>query len=250
MSDSIFRAKLERDKQKLPNPIGPVFDDVPEEIPVHNTFIQFGASTGLELQKQLSTAPAWIGPSFQSMIQSAVRGAVEVEASGASAACTGATVVPSGEGAVCSGAARPTCPEASPKKVPLMRYSLSASSARAAGVPTANAVVACYEPWLESEKVASAFGHDLATTQTTQVGTDEAEDVESGEGEQRRDAAALANLGDLPSVGSEKHAEGQCKRCCFFPKGRCSNGSSCEFCHLPHEKRKRKKKEKEKEWHR
>eukprot|EP00932_Pfiesteria_piscicida_P008682 SRR837773.19194.p6 GENE.SRR837773.19194~~SRR837773.19194.p6 ORF type:complete len:128 (-),score=40.10 SRR837773.19194:552-935(-) len=122
-----------------------------------------------------------------------------------------------------------------------MRYSLSASSARAAGVPTANAVVASYEPWLEAEKVLTVPGAVVQDPSTTQAGTDEAEDVDSGEGE-RREALTLANLGDLPSLGSEKHAEGQCKRCCFFPKGRCQNGNSCEFCHYPHEKRKRKKK--------
>lgn len=45
-----------------------------------------------------------------------------------------------------------------------------------------------------------------------------------------------------PSVGSEGHALGVCKRCCFFPRGRCLNGYSCEFCHYEHEKRKRKNK--------
>ncbi|CAE8604960.1 unnamed protein product, partial [Polarella glacialis] len=48
----------------------------------------------------------------------------------------------------------------------------------------------------------------------------------------------------LPSIGSAKHDEGACKRCCFFPKGRCTNGQNCEFCHFDHEKRKRKKKKK------
>jgi len=45
-----------------------------------------------------------------------------------------------------------------------------------------------------------------------------------------------------PSVGSEGHALGVCKRCCFFPRGRCMNGYTCEFCHYEHEKRKRKNK--------
>lgn len=43
-----------------------------------------------------------------------------------------------------------------------------------------------------------------------------------------------------PSKGSVGHATGECKRCCFFPKGRCSNGFDCEFCHYDHEKRIRK----------
>jgi len=45
-----------------------------------------------------------------------------------------------------------------------------------------------------------------------------------------------------PSVGSANHAMGTCKRCCFFPRGRCQNGYNCEFCHYEHEKRKRKNK--------
>merc|ERR1711972_1299799 len=45
-----------------------------------------------------------------------------------------------------------------------------------------------------------------------------------------------------PSVGSAGHAQGTCKRCCFFPRGRCMNGYSCEFCHYTHEMRKRKSK--------
>jgi hypothetical protein len=51
---------------------------------------------------------------------------------------------------------------------------------------------------------------------------------------------------NLPSLGSAGHAEGTCKRCCFFPKGRCQNGFSCEFCHIEHEKRSRKKTKKSK----
>mmetsp|Transcript_62198 Transcript_62198/g.161310 ORF Transcript_62198/g.161310 Transcript_62198/m.161310 type:complete len:447 (-) Transcript_62198:412-1752(-) len=47
-----------------------------------------------------------------------------------------------------------------------------------------------------------------------------------------------------PSLGSEGHAIGACKRCCFFPRGRCMNGYECMFCHYEHEKRKRKNKKK------
>lgn len=49
-----------------------------------------------------------------------------------------------------------------------------------------------------------------------------------------------------PSLGSEGHDEGTCKRCCFFPRGRCTNGYNCEFCHYEHDKRKRKNKKKKK----
>jgi len=50
----------------------------------------------------------------------------------------------------------------------------------------------------------------------------------------------------LPSAGSALHSEGTCKRCCFFPKGRCNNGYDCQFCHFAHEKRKPKNKKKKK----
>merc|ERR1719276_460493 len=55
------------------------------------------------------------------------------------------------------------------------------------------------------------------------------------------DASALGLSGGSsvhPSAGSALHAEGLCKRCCFFPKGRCLNGSRCDFCHYGHERRK------------
>jgi len=46
------------------------------------------------------------------------------------------------------------------------------------------------------------------------------------------------SLSALPSRGSIDHAFGTCKRCNFYPKGRCQNGRNCTFCHLPHERRK------------
>lgn len=61
--------------------------------------------------------------------------------------------------------------------------------------------------------------------------------------------AQVANTGaqhlnedDLPSVGSKGHFDGTCKRCAFFPKGRCLNGKDCTHCHLPHESRPRNRK--------
>jgi len=42
--------------------------------------------------------------------------------------------------------------------------------------------------------------------------------------------------GRLPSVGSVGHADGSCKRCAFFPKGRCKNGEDCTHCHFEHPK--------------
>merc|ERR1719198_2497146 len=49
---------------------------------------------------------------------------------------------------------------------------------------------------------------------------------------------------NLPSMGSAGHAEGECRRCNFYPKGRCLNGVNCSFCHLPHDKQKLSRQEK------
>merc|ERR1740121_2817493 len=46
-------------------------------------------------------------------------------------------------------------------------------------------------------------------------------------------------VGKHPSIGSALHSSGECKRCCFFPKGRCDNGYDCSFCHYDHGKRTR-----------
>lgn len=37
---------------------------------------------------------------------------------------------------------------------------------------------------------------------------------------------------ELPSVGSQGHAAGQCKPCAFLYTKGCENGVSCQFCHL------------------
>ena len=76
---------------------------------------------------------------------------------------------------------------------------------------------------------------------------DEESEDESEEDEEEREARIQAlKDGPLPSVGSVGNWDGECKRCCFFPKGRCTNGEECEFCHFDHEKRIRKKKKRKK----
>jgi hypothetical protein len=47
---------------------------------------------------------------------------------------------------------------------------------------------------------------------------------------------------ELPSVGSAGHSDGSCKRCAFFPKGRCLNGVDCTHCHFDHIPRQRLRK--------
>lgn len=79
------------------------------------------------------------------------------------------------------------------------------------------------------------------------------EDSDDGSSDDEDMSVAVAPPADVPkpppgalhpSIGSERHALGACRRCCFFPRGRCLNGYDCEFCHYEHDKRKRKNKTK------
>lgn len=56
------------------------------------------------------------------------------------------------------------------------------------------------------------------------------------------DAMPVDYDGELPSVGSVGHVDGSCKRCAFFPKGRCNNGKDCTHCHFEHLPRSRLRK--------
>jgi hypothetical protein len=262
LPDSIFRARLGQASEK------------PEEIPVHNTFIQFGApqSAGAEQKKPLSTAPAWIGPSFQSIIQQAAEEPQGEEAE--KNAATKAPIVEAEPPLIPNmdeqnaepffAAEEDDSPRMEQERRPLgspirVKYALSSSSARAAGLPdwTPTSVAHIGPP--------SGFNVDDekdGKVRTSSFNVDDEKDgkvPQNGESDSAEKAgssraAALGPIGPpgpstvpsgpLPSLGSALHAEGACKRCCFFPKGRCQNGLDCEFCHFEHEKRKRKKKKK------
>jgi len=71
--------------------------------------------------------------------------------------------------------------------------------------------------------------------------SDDDDDSESGRSEME---AVIVDMDDLPSIGSAQHATGECKRCNFYPKGRCQNGKNCSFCHYSHDKRKPSRQEK------
>lgn len=66
----------------------------------------------------------------------------------------------------------------------------------------------------------------------------EAAEVPAEEG-----AARGGDGGELPSVGSASHAQGNCKPCAFLHTKGCDNGLQCPFCHLCElgEKKKRRK---------
>jgi len=77
-----------------------------------------------------------------------------------------------------------------------------------------------------------------------------ADDVTDDEGDSSVDededaiCPVYSETAELPSLGSALHKDRTCKRCCFFPKGRCLNGRDCQFCHFAHDKRKPKGKKK------
>lgn len=50
---------------------------------------------------------------------------------------------------------------------------------------------------------------------------------------------SVDELGDLPSLGSVKHATAECQPCSFFRRSKCTSGKACLYCHLEHEKDKR-----------
>ncbi|CAE7554767.1 unnamed protein product [Symbiodinium sp. CCMP2456] len=100
---------------------------------------------------------------------------------------------------------------------------------------------------------ALAISSTTCTTEATQQAEPLDDDEEDDSGSDQVVPVHLRNPEDAPrapagakhpSLGSEGHDEGGCKRCCFFPRGRCTNGYNCEFCHYEHEKRKRKNKKK------
>lgn len=217
LAESIFASDVEAADN------GVVTEDL--QIPVHNTFIQFG-SPGTSDKKLLSTAPAWIGSSFQSLMQSAMRSTLQVSSLN----------TPSED--LYSGGAGPSnlLPHCwpSPKKVAVMRYSLSTSSARAAGLDDPDATVAHCEARLDR------------WWQSSSANRSEEDEHAKGNVKRAPQLGCAIVPASLPSVGSALHTEGLCKRCCFFPKGRCLNGEQCEFCHFEHEKRRRKKKKKKK----
>lgn len=73
---------------------------------------------------------------------------------------------------------------------------------------------------------------------------DEEEEEDDNDAEDDEESDSGDESGPLPSLGSAEHKSGTCKRCNFYPKGRCQNGMDCTFCHLPHDKRKPSRQEK------
>lgn len=86
--------------------------------------------------------------------------------------------------------------------------------------------------------------HEAEEAEVASSGT--TRDADDSDDEQPGVCPEYSETAKLPSVGSAAHGAGTCKRCCFFPKGRCNNGEACHFCHFSHEKRRPKNKKKTK----
>jgi hypothetical protein len=91
----------------------------------------------------------------------------------------------------------------------------------------------------EEDKLEDNKGPDSPTSTSNDNGSESDLEGSSVDGE-----PVVVDLDSLPSIGSAQHATGECKRCNFFPKGRCQNGKNCTFCHYPHDKRKPSRQEK------
>jgi len=144
------------------------------------------------------------------------------------------------------GAAPPPAPGQAPRDPPGASAPVPPPPLNAAPAPPAALAVAPALPPAPPAVTAQPLSR-------VEQGDEEDEDDDSdGEGQQQQagrspEDAPKPPPGALhPSIGSENHAEGTCKRCCFFPRNRCNNGYDCDFCHYEHEKRKRKNKKSKK----
>jgi len=234
LSDSIFQKKLGPTDEAPTHPSA-------DAIPVRNTFIHFGASEGLaDTRESITTAPARIGPCFQSAMEMVVQ-------SRAQANCNEPVDRPDSNGGQ-EPDHDPLAAIGSPKKVPSTHDCLSSSccSARAAGLSSGSTADVTGST---TDRSLPQSGSGTGTTDKPdddEVLDDEDDDASESDNENAGQHEQPVLPGELPSLGSEKHAKGLCKRCCFFPKGRCNHGYDCEFCHYQHEKRRPKNKKKQK----
>mmetsp|Transcript_25252 Transcript_25252/g.58141 ORF Transcript_25252/g.58141 Transcript_25252/m.58141 type:complete len:619 (-) Transcript_25252:110-1966(-) len=113
-----------------------------------------------------------------------------------------------------------------------------------AGVPYASAL-----PYRPAAEAAKATQLDAVEQGASSKADDESQDSEAEDGMPSKGVEDIPKPppgAEHPSLGSQAHDQGTCKRCCFYPRNRCLNGYNCDFCHYDHEKRKRKSKKKKK----
>lgn len=230
---------------------GVVINGKPEDIPVRNTFVDFAPAPGSAQQKSgLVTAPATVvGHSIKDAISAAAmqrspppssNGLIGTPMSGYGVTTTNYTPLQTPQSPgwqigelpaylrtyIPAQAAPPPAPQVAPQQLP----------AGVTGATQVTTVKYAYSP--TGQRPAGS----MIPLSTMSEGQDKDDEGSSDESE----IDTNLPLDQLPSLGSASHHLGTCKRCCFFPKGRCTNGYQCDFCHFDHEKRKRKNKKKKK----
>lgn len=183
------------------------------DIPEHRTFVEFGPDAQMDHPRGANTAPAAMANCMRDSLDA---GQVF-------------DVTPSSAGLPA---------ESSPSLMPGVTYFMSPRSAMAWGRV------------LVFPQCAQACAVDEGAASTAQGQQEDGDASDDDEEEDSVMCPVYSEGAALPSAGSAGHGAGACRRCCFFPKGRCSNGAECGFCHFAHEKRKtsnaKKKKHKRK----
>jgi hypothetical protein len=215
-----------------------------EDLPVRRTFIDFGSLVHLLLSPLqspracASTAPARLGLSMP------MQGAFDSWKAAASSASTSSTsyvaATPTGSSNSSAFASRQSSHSPTFQRFRQAAQSASHSNQmprNSSHGPVLARLPAHSQRWNPPElakrpiKLADEIGLIGADDEES---SDDGESSEDGQGL----CPAYSENAALPSAGSALHREGKCKRCCFFPKGRCSNGADCQYCHFAHEKRK------------
>lgn len=220
------------------------------DIPVRGTFIDFGGLTGTppdSPQLTVSTAPARIGSSLRDTFDTCAMIVTPSSTSSSSAKCALPVATPPSSSdsstRVTTSSLLSFFEQGADNESHLRRNSLPASAEldeegqRARG------------PGLRSDR--AHFGEEPTAGLSGRAAGADADEAEATDDEGSSDddqglCPVYSEGAALPSAGSALHSEGTCKRCCFFPKGRCSNGNDCQFCHFAHEKRASKSKKKKK----
>jgi len=213
------------------------------EVPVRRTFIDYRCpeeSPRLSLSRSLSglsTAPASLAGSVRESLDEVTSCPVRSLQSLTSDAAR----EQADAGSAASSARRSMASSASTSAtLPLVSYRMSPISARAAGLMQERLDRADAKTQIDkcAEAEVGRVRSSGSTDEDCESSGDEDDDEDLGLCPIYKEGAAL------PSAGSAGHADGSCRRCCFFPKGRCNNGEDCQFCHFAHEKRKGKAKKK------
>jgi len=209
-------------------------------IPVHRTFIEFGClehtPTGYRLA--MRTAPACMAHHMREDLDAEAANWQGAHAHWQRHAGADDTIVAGPPGSAASSARQGSSDysaAAHDAMLPAVTYRLSPTSAKASGYLLGGEVKEQGAPFHLDGRVDSSRSTD-----------DDGGDCSGDEDEDLGLCPEYSAGAPLPSLGSAEHGEGNCRRCCFFPKGRCNNGYDCNFCHFAHEKRKPKNKKKSK----